>query len=546
MLNDKLIRLINQQEKFISGAENDLLDGLTRIERKVFKRVKEQLNQMNKEGGAYTFDDSNVDLVNELDQIMIDEIQNSSYPGDVRDYLQNFDTVTDYQADLHSQLNQISPDELRNLVDPFKRQIVDDTLSGLTGSGVATEFVEPVRQELFKNIVAGANSSDVEKILRQMIEGDASKQGGLQRYVGQVTRDSLNQYEGQINAKITDQFGLDAFEYVGSLIEDSRSQCVHWVNKRVLLMEELPQLISNAYSNGQGMIPGTNAKNFAVFRGGYNCRHSAIPFKMTEAEKKRYNEQQQEETKEEPTPDLADNLAGETRAQRELRLTYGESKLRPNNLEGENVPDQVFILSDNGKNRITKAKSWYQANDKTVRVALKGRRYGTNNAIGRKQVIVHEFAHRTHFEKEFFTYDSSKPKHKAAFEKSRELIKDRIRKDDTFRREMSKFRTFQEKYFEKFKDKGFTQKEISEMCGSLADTVEAATAGQYGFGHGRKYFTYRGGVMQPFEWFAHASENYFVGNPVFQDAFPELYDQMNEYFSKEVIMKSESLKPFLK
>ena len=82
MLNDKLIRLINQQEKSISGAENDLLDGLTRIERKVFKRVKEQLNQMNKEGGAYTFDDSNVDLVNELDQIMIDEIQNSSYPCD--------------------------------------------------------------------------------------------------------------------------------------------------------------------------------------------------------------------------------------------------------------------------------------------------------------------------------------------------------------------------------------------------------------------------------------------------------------------------------
>ena len=546
MLNEDLIRLINRQEDFITKAENGLLEGMTRIERKLFRRVKEQLNQMNKEGGKFTFDDSNVDLVNQLDQIMIDELQNSSYPGDVRDYLQNFDTVTDFQADLHSSLNQISPDELRNLVDPFKRQIVDDTLQGLTGSGVATEFVEPVRQELFKNIVAGANSTDIEKALRVMIEGDASRLGGLQKYVGQVTRDSLNQYEGQVNAKIADQYNLDAFEYVGSLVEDSRSQCRHWVEKRVLTLEELPQLITNAYTTGQGMIPGTTAQNFAVFRGGYNCRHSAIPFKMTKREKERLEGKQEEVEKKEPTPTVDASLDGATRAERELRLTYGESKLVPTNLRGEGVPDQVFILSDNGKNRITKAKSWYQPGDKTVRVALKGRRYGTDNVSGRKKVIVHEFGHRTHFERGFFTYDKSAPNHLKAWNKSKELINERIRTDDVFRREMSNFTKVRDKYFEKFKDRGYTQKEISEMVAAFTDTVEAATAGRYGFGHGRKYFNYRNGVMQPFEWYAHAAENYFVGNPVFQDAFPELFDQMNDYFSKEVIMKTEALKPFIK
>ena len=295
MLNDKLIRLINRQEKAITSAENALLEGLTPIEKKLFRAVKGQLNKMNKTGGKFDFDEKNTNLVNELDQILIGEIQNSSYPGDVRDFLQNFDTVTDFQSELHQNLNDISPEELRNLVDPFKQQIVQDTLNGLTGSGVAVEFVEPVRQELFKNIVAGANSSDVEQILRTMIEGDSDRLGDLRRYVGQVTRDSLNQYEGQINASISEKYGLDAFEYVGSLVEDSRSQCRSWVNKRVLTKEELPSLISSAYSSGQGMIPGTTAENFAVFRGGYNCRHSAIPFRLTKREKERLEQEQQEE-----------------------------------------------------------------------------------------------------------------------------------------------------------------------------------------------------------------------------------------------------------
>ena len=59
--------------------------------------------------------------------------------------------------------------------------------------------------------------------------------------------------------------------------------------------EELPSLISSAYSSGQGMIPGTTAENFAVFRGGYNCRHSAIPFRLTKREKERLEQEQQEE-----------------------------------------------------------------------------------------------------------------------------------------------------------------------------------------------------------------------------------------------------------
>jgi hypothetical protein len=39
------------------------------------------------------------------------------------------------------------------------------------------------------------------------------------------------------------------------------------------------------------------------------------------------------------------------------------------------------------------------------------------------------------------------------------------------------------------------------------------------------------------EWHVHAHENYFLGNPVFQAEFPELYDQMNNYLRELVVKK---------
>jgi hypothetical protein len=114
--------------------------------------------------------------------------------------------------------------------------------------------------------------------------------------VKQISRDALGQFDGQINAIIADEFGLDAFRYVGSIIDDSRAQCVRWVGKRILEKSEMQSEIAWANNNGSGMIPGTNPDNFLVFRGGYNCRHRAIPFKLTKSQRERLQKDSKKET----------------------------------------------------------------------------------------------------------------------------------------------------------------------------------------------------------------------------------------------------------
>lgn len=358
-LDPSIIRLLKKNASTITKAEEAILKGLPGYEKQIFKAVKDQLSKMNKTGGKFDFDETNVNLVNEIDQIMIDTLQGSTYPDQVSKYLQNFDTVTELNSQIHSKLNDIDPEELKNLVDPAKQQFTQDTLNGLTGAGMDTELIEPVRQELFKNIVAGANSTEVEQALRSMIEGDAARLGGLERYVGQVTRDALNQYDGTVNARIADEFGLDAFQYVGSLIDDSRSQCRKWVSMEVLLKEDLPTLISSAFSNGQGMIPGTNADNFAIYRGGYNCRHQAIPFKMTKREKERLKKDQEEEedqTQEIQIKEIEESIAtneerkkkGGTKVKKETKTTLNPEQYLStrNKLVNQNFLDQLGDTND--------------------------------------------------------------------------------------------------------------------------------------------------------------------------------------------------------
>jgi hypothetical protein len=113
------------------------------------------------------------------------------------------------------------------------------------------------------------------------------------------------------------------------LIEDSRSQCVRWVKKRILQKSELDSEISWANNNGSGMIAGTNKENFAVYRGGYNCRHSAIPFKLTPSQKKRLDKDQTEKETE-----------TETETKVEDQISEVKKKVKTNKKQQEKVSNQ--------------------------------------------------------------------------------------------------------------------------------------------------------------------------------------------------------------
>lgn len=279
-------KIIDKKDRTIVDSENQLLDGFDGIEKDIYNSVLKKVRTFDQKDGKIIFDDDTVTGINEINGIVAKSIQGSKYVGKVRDYLRDFETIKQFNFDIHQDVNDLSPGELSDLINPVQRQIVNQTLQNLTGQGVNTNFIDPLREGIFKNIVAGTTITDLEGYLNAFINTNPERMGQFKRYVSQVSRDALNQFDGQVNSRIAEEFGLDAFRYVGSIIEDSRPQCVRWVGLGVITAENLSNELSWAYSNGTGMIPGTTVDNFAVYRGGYNCRHSAIPFKLTKSQKR--------------------------------------------------------------------------------------------------------------------------------------------------------------------------------------------------------------------------------------------------------------------
>lgn len=386
---DAIIKIIDKKIKTIDTAELDLYGQLNDVEKIIFEDLKKAINKLNVDGGKIQFDEKNIDLVNELDRVMIDAIQGSNMPSAITKYLRNFQTISDFNFDVHNDVNDLSKTELEKLVSPVQKLAVETTLNGLTGSGVNTNFIEPVRQGIFQNIVAGTNRTELEEYLRNYVLGNPNVDGLYSRYVKQVTRDALGQFDGQTNARIADEFGLDAFRYVGSLIDDSRPQCRRWIGKRVLQKSELQSEINWANNNGTGMIGGTTPENFPVYRGGYNCRHAAIPFKLTKSQREKLGlEQTKAETKvetkvEQQIVEVKNDIKNQIQIRRDLGTNKINDKLFLSTQTDElnNSMREIVGLTDGGAEIINQRGTLVSLRNTTESTLIGGKKLMNANNI---------------------------------------------------------------------------------------------------------------------------------------------------------------------
>ncbi len=221
-------------------------------------------------------------------QALIDEAaQTSGYTAGVQTFVRDFDLVFSLNAQLHSALNQITLD--RTKLTPFINQNVNNVVSALTQSGLTANLTQPIQQIVLRHAMAGAPLQTAMKA----VEGLANTSGApsaLSRYVAQISRDAIYGFDGAINDAIFINYDMDGFIYVGSLMNESRPQCKKWVGKKYLTKEFVIAEIKRLSPNKDGFKPGTTIDNFAMNRGGYACRHSAVPAHFTEEMRKKAEE----------------------------------------------------------------------------------------------------------------------------------------------------------------------------------------------------------------------------------------------------------------
>lgn len=273
--------LINAKLLLYDNADNNFIDSIGKTERAILKKVISILNGIDTEGGKLVSNETAFNLLNSLNKEVLAIIRRSTFDDRVSAYLRDFEKIDKLNKSLIEEVNDIKLAKVN--LNPVKTQAIKDLTEQLTApSSIDSNLAKPIKDVMFESITTGMTLEEAKQRLNLFISGDEKRLGHIRRWVSQIARDSLTQYDGLVNGIIAREYDLNAYRYVGSLIEDSRPQCVRWVGFEVLPIDTLEREIKWAFRKGSGMIPGTNTQNFAKFRGGYNCRHMAIPFRATE------------------------------------------------------------------------------------------------------------------------------------------------------------------------------------------------------------------------------------------------------------------------
>lgn len=156
------------------------------------------------------------------------------------------------------------------------------TKDALLGAGISSNFSNAIQEVLKSNITGVTTRKDLRKVLGKFIQGDDTTKAYLQRYITQVTNDSILVFNREYIDTVSSDLGLKHYRYKGTVIADSRQFCQSRTGK-VYTKAEVEGWA--ALGKWDGRMAGTTSSTIFYYCGGYNCRHTLYP--ITE---RRYNE----------------------------------------------------------------------------------------------------------------------------------------------------------------------------------------------------------------------------------------------------------------
>lgn len=284
-------------EKEIIQADKELEKDLKEVEKILFDSTIDFLVDFIESGKKLTLDKRKLaGLKSKIDKV----IQSSKYQKSIEKYLSKYDLVDKVNTEWYSK-NKYRIDKViadSEILKEIKLQSYENLLSK---EAISENLAKPILQQLRKDIIMGSTFETAKQNLLSVTEGNEF----IRRYAGQIARDSLSQYDGELNNQVREKFNLTKFYYIGSEIETSRPVCRHMKDKKEWTLDELKvvldeycpngipsektevietrnakgERVKKSVKKGSGMIEGTNVSNFAMLRGGYECRHRVQFFK---------------------------------------------------------------------------------------------------------------------------------------------------------------------------------------------------------------------------------------------------------------------------
>jgi len=273
---DQLAQLKNTAvEQFgnLSAVEKDLIDG-------AFEWL---VSNIDIENSDFVITPELTDLMNRFVIAVVDILNNNqSYQNMLNDYLVNIETIGNNLIQFHKDINQI--DIKKAGIKPVQEAIVNNLIDSYTENGLNTHFAVPLKDIIYRNILAGMSLKEAKSYLSDYILSGKDESGKLSKYLTQTAQMGVDAYTGAINTKIYQTFTFTGFIMSGSLIETSSKQCVEGINEAnkdggYLSNAQIDALLQIAKDNKKApLIPGTTRDNLDINKFHWGCRHEFTPF----------------------------------------------------------------------------------------------------------------------------------------------------------------------------------------------------------------------------------------------------------------------------
>ena len=275
-LIERLERLDTIPSNFVSEAE--------KAQSAIFKGILKKLDKLQlDEDGRILLNKSNLaqiqDLGDELNELMIGK--NTKYYNAVKDFVKEIDVQKglnqEYFADNFDFKNDPTYDELSKI----SQQRAIDNLANTA----ATQNVEAFKDMLQTSIASKDKFTSFIDNVKTQIEGNDQIDGGLVRYARQNASDLYAIADREYVNAISDELGVEFYEYSGGKMPTSRPFCIER-NGKIFHKKEI-----EAWGNGKktegmqwpksgtwaGMARSTDGSSIFNLLGGYSCNHVLVP-----------------------------------------------------------------------------------------------------------------------------------------------------------------------------------------------------------------------------------------------------------------------------
>lgn len=273
-------------EKIKLATENMIIGIIPDVENSAYEALLAWIDStLSTEGGNLVASSKTVEILNEFDEgyrRVLNEI--SSYRGAVSSFVRELPKLG--AAIKQYQINNNQVVWARANISATEDVVVNEIIKAYTDNGLNAEFVQPVRDMLYQNIVAGTNVGEAKQSLKDFIKGGKDKSGKLNRYLTQTSQQAVDSYTGAINKKLMDTFNYPYLIMSGSLIASSSKQCRFAIRELdgLITQEEFEKTIK-PIAEKNGLIDGTNFKNLPFNKLHWGCRHEFTPAMLKRGDK---------------------------------------------------------------------------------------------------------------------------------------------------------------------------------------------------------------------------------------------------------------------